>query len=307
MRAVEVSNNQKRFILEGLKQGIREDNRQMDELRTPDVKLEDNGYCELHWGNTHLVVKVSSEIIKPFEDRPNEGLLMINNELSSMANIGFDNDRNNIMETLNNRIIEKSIRKSNAIDLESLCIINGKKVWLIRVDVNILNYDGNLVDSSIFGTMITLLNYKLPSYEIINDVEQLQVIKLYNLSERPPMSLSILHIPVSVTILFFNPLDQENNLKNEDNYEISIFDATLLEEQIRDSSLMVTVNSNKEILQLLKLGGIPIDSVELINLCNKCYKKAEDLTALMKQIVSDKIASDESKYNLDLLKVGDSR
>lgn len=307
MRDVEVSNNQKRFILEGLKQGIREDNRQMDELRTPDVKLEDNGYCELHWGKTHLVVKVSSEIIKPFEDRPNEGLLMINNELSSMANIGFDNDRNNIMETLNNRIIEKSIRKSNAIDLESLCIINGKKVWLIRVDVNILNYDGNLVDSSIFGTMITLLNYKLSSYEIVNDVEQLQVIKLYNLSERPPMSLSILHIPVSVTILFFNPLDQENNLKNEDNYEISIFDATLLEEQIRDSSLMVTVNSNKEILQLLKLGGIPIDSVELINLCNKCYQKAEDLTALMKQIVSDKIASDESKYNLDLLKVGDSR
>lgn len=307
MKTIDISVNESRFVLEGLKHGIRVDNRKMDELRSPQVKLEENGYCELNWGNTKLVIKVSSDIIRPFEDRPNEGLLVINNELSSMAGVQFENERNNILEILNNRIIEKSIRKSNAIDLESLCIISGKKVWLIKVDINVLNYDGNLVDSSIFGIMVTLLNYKLPNYEIVNDIDQTQIIKLYNLSERPPMNLSILHIPISLTLLFFNPLNQENNLKNEESYEISVFDANAQEESIRDSSLMITLNSNKEVLQLLKLGGIPIDSVELINLCNKCYHKAEELTALMKQIVNDKVASDEAKYNLNLLKVGDTR
>jgi exosome complex RNA-binding protein Rrp42 (RNase PH superfamily) len=45
------------------------------------------------------------------------------------------------------RLLERSIRESDAIDTESLCIISGEKVWCIRCDVRVLDYGGNLPDA----------------------------------------------------------------------------------------------------------------------------------------------------------------
>jgi exosome complex component RRP45 len=44
-------------------------------------------------------------------------------------------------------MLERSIRDSEALDTESLCIIAGEKVWSIICDVKILNYDGNVIDA----------------------------------------------------------------------------------------------------------------------------------------------------------------
>lgn len=304
MKSNEISLNEENLLIESLRRGIRFDNRKLDEIRQPQVKLfDENGYVELEWGLSKLAIRVSCDLVKPFEDRPSEGLLTINNEISSMSSIKFDNERNSTEEVLINRIIEKSIRKSNALDLESLCIINGEKVWLIRVDINILNYDGNLIDAACFGTMIGLLSFKLPNYEI----EPNQTIKLYNLAERDPINLSILHIPICLSISFYNPLSDEENLKGNLDKEISIFDATAKEELIRDGSLIVTMNSNKELIQLLKFGGIPINSIELINLCEKCSEMAIHLTQLMKDIVKQHKEKKYKEMNLNLLEVGDNR
>lgn len=301
MKSNDVSLNETKYIIESLKQGVRLDGRKLDELRRPDVILGDNGYVELSWGKTQVIIKTSCEIVKPFEDRPNEGLLVINNELSPMASIKFD--ERTIDEVLITRIIEKSIRKSNAIDLESLCIRTGEKVWLIKVDLNVINFDGNLIDSCCFGSIISLINFKLPNYSL----EPNGNLKIYNLDEKPPISLSVLHIPITITILFFNPSSEEENLKGDSINEISIFDADMREELIRDSSLIVSVNSNKELIQLTKLGGIPINSIELVKLCEKCYKYADEMTELIKTIVKNKQEQDFKTLNMGLLESMESR
>lgn len=41
-----------------------------------------------------------------------------------------------------NRLLDRSIKESDAIDTESLCIISGEKVWLICCDVRVLDYSG---------------------------------------------------------------------------------------------------------------------------------------------------------------------
>lgn len=46
------------------------------------------------------------------------------------------------------RVLERSIRDSEALDTESLCIIAGEKVWCISCDIRVLNYDGNIFDAS---------------------------------------------------------------------------------------------------------------------------------------------------------------
>lgn len=254
------------YLIELLKNGSRINGRQLNETRKPQVTFGDNGEVEISTGETKVLVKVSSEITKPYEDKGNEGILIINNNIEDLDVL--------------TRIIEKSIRKSASLDLESLCIITGKLCWLIRIDLTILNFDGNLIDICLMGIMINLLNYKLPSY----DLNQGQI-KLYNLDEKPPLSLSILHIPICFTILFFNPLDKETNLKSDDVVEISIFDADSQEESLRDSYLVVTVNSNKEIIQMSKLGGIPINSIEVINLCQICFDKALEMTQWIKELI----------------------
>ena len=41
-------------------------------------------------------------------------------------------------------LLEKSIRDSEALDTESLCIVAGQKVWAIHCNVKVLNDRGNL-------------------------------------------------------------------------------------------------------------------------------------------------------------------
>jgi exosome complex component RRP45 len=43
------------------------------------------------------------------------------------------------------RILERTLRDSRCMDLESLCIISESKVWNLRVDLNVLNNEGNVM------------------------------------------------------------------------------------------------------------------------------------------------------------------
>jgi exosome complex RNA-binding protein Rrp42 (RNase PH superfamily) len=47
------------------------------------------------------------------------------------------------------------------IPLESLCIEEGKAVWVLYCDVVCINYDGNALDASIFALMTALSNGEL--------------------------------------------------------------------------------------------------------------------------------------------------
>jgi exosome complex component RRP45 len=51
------------------------------------------------------------------------------------------------------RIIDRSIRESRAIDVEALCILVGRKVWSIRVDIHVLDDVGNVIDAAVLATV----------------------------------------------------------------------------------------------------------------------------------------------------------
>jgi exosome complex component RRP45 len=91
--------------------------------------------------------QVSSEILKPKETRPNEGLLRINLELSPMAAQHFE--QNKYSKTFHskkrtkiynflikrqsdfsvelNRLLERNVKQSRCLDVEALCIRAGEK------------------------------------------------------------------------------------------------------------------------------------------------------------------------------------
>lgn len=300
----EISNNERLYVIEGLKNGLRLNGRRLDEMREPQIIIpkEEYGFVEVGFGKTRLAVRVSCEITKPFEDRPFEGIFTISTELSPMASPSFEVGRNTDDEVLASRIIEKALRRSNSLDLENLCIIAGEKVWHIRADVNVLNYDGGFIDASCIGVMTALQHFKKPDVTI----KGTDVI-VHDFNERQLVPLSILHVPICVTYSFFNQGDKIENIKGETKSEISIMDADLTEEAVRDGFLVLTLNKNRELIQASKNGGLPIDGVTLLDLTQKAYTFVEEMTEKIKKVIQDDEKEKYKRLNLQLLETGASR
>mgnify|MGYP003366842008 CR=1 FL=1 len=323
-KSYEISTNERDFILEALKQGLRLDSRKLLQMRELDIKLDEKefGVVEISLGKTKLYIRVSSEIVQPYEDRPFEGIFQVSTEISPMAAPFFESGSTGLSksqtdeEILISRLIEKAVRRSNALDLESLCIIAGSKVWSIRVDIQFLNYDGNFIDICCLGAMIGLLHYKKTDCEVSgNDVI------IYDTRQREPVPLSILHIPICITFNFFNPninsskkvtsssgsnnnnISNENeedeeeqmitsgateeNIKGDLNNEIILVDATFNEEQLSLGSMTLTLNKNKEICQISKSGGLPIDASLIMQCCNYASNIAEELTDKINSFIKE--------------------
>ncbi len=124
------------------------------------------GSARVVLGKTEVVVGIKIEMGEPFADTPNEGVLTVNAELVPLASPDFEPgppDENSIELA---RIVDRGIRESKTIDVDKLVIEPGKKVFVVFVDVYVLNHDGNLIDASALAAMAALINTKMANYEI---------------------------------------------------------------------------------------------------------------------------------------------
>lgn len=287
---IEISTSEATFILEALRQNGRLDGRSFDQFRDVEISFgREYGDVTVKMGKTRVQCRISCQIAQPYEDRPFEGLFLISTESSPMAGPQFENGNNTGEdEVLCARIIEKAVRRSGALDIEGLCIVAGSKCWAVRADVHFLDCDGGFIDASCLAVMTALLHFKKPDISVLGDR-----ITVHPVDEREPVSLGILHIPICVTFSFYNPQDTEENIKGDSNAEIAIIDATLKEELLRDGTLTVTLNKNREVVQVSKAGGLPMDALSLMENCHKAYAITERLT----DQILDAIKKDDAERN----------
>ncbi|KAH3688676.1 hypothetical protein WICPIJ_000367 [Wickerhamomyces pijperi] len=280
-KGIEVSTNERQFLFSALKSNLRLNGRQFTEPRTPEITLgEEYGHVEVRLGKTVVVARISAEITAPFEDRPFEGLFNVTTEISPMASAIFDSSRQSDDELLISRAVEKAVRRSGALDLESLCIIAGSKCWSVRADLHYLDYDGGFIDASCIAVMTGLLHFRKNDVTVSGE----QVI-VHDVEEREPVELSVLHIPICVTFAFFNPEDIETNIKGDGNTEINIVDPDSQEEALKDGVLTVCLNKNREVCQISKAGGLPMDALTLMGCSHKAYEIAAKVTDMIRAIV----------------------
>jgi len=171
-----------------LDKGMRTDGRKFDEMRP--LKVETNfigsaeGSARVRLGSTEVVVGVKLILGEPFADTPNTGVLTTNAELIPMASDTFESgppDQESIEVA---RVIDRGIREGHAVDLEKLCIEPGKQVWIMFVDVHVLDYDGNLFDAANIGANAAFKTAIVPA-------------KRAGKGEDYP--LPVLHQPISIT------------------------------------------------------------------------------------------------------------
>lgn len=143
------------YITKLLAKGVRVDGRKFDEIRPLTVETNFIGSAEgsarVRLGGTEVVVGVKLILGAPFPDTPNTGVLTTNAELIPMASDTFEGgppDQESIEVA---RVIDRGIREGHAVDMTKLCIEAGKEVWIMFVDVHVLDYDGNLFDAANIG------------------------------------------------------------------------------------------------------------------------------------------------------------
>ncbi|KAK4179277.1 ribosomal protein S5 domain 2-type protein [Triangularia setosa] len=263
-REAEPSLNEKNFVLQALQDSVRLDGRELEEYRPLALTFGDQyGVADVTLGKTRVLAKASAELTVPYADRPLDGIFNIATELSPMTSPAFEVNRPTETEVLVSRLLEKTVRRSGALDTESLCLVAGQKCWSIRVDVHVLSHDGNLIDAACFAVVAALRHFRKPDTSMEGGV-----LTVYTPAEREPVPLSWLHSPFCVTWSFFG-----------EEGDIALLDATWMEEQVRSGSCTISLNKHGEICQIAKLGGVPVEAVSLLQCTNIALIKAKDLSS----------------------------
>ncbi len=124
------------------------------------------GSARVKLGNTEVVVGVKIETGEPFSDTPKEGVLTVNAELTPLASPEFEAGPPDETSIELARIVDRGIRESKVINMEKMCIEPEKKVFVVFVDVYVINHGGNLIDAAALAAMGALMNTKMSNYEI---------------------------------------------------------------------------------------------------------------------------------------------
>ncbi|KAL9069005.1 MAG: hypothetical protein Q9157_006322 [Trypethelium eluteriae] len=280
-REAEISSNEREFIQQALHEGIRIDGRAFDEFRPLNLSFGDEyGVADAQLGKTRVVAKISSEVTIPFPDRKFDGVFTITTELSPIASASFEVGRPTEQESLLSRLLEKAIRRSNALDTESLCIVAGSKCFALRADIHVLDFDGGLVDTCCVALLAALRHYKRPDVSVNGED-----VKIWDVREREPVPLSILHYPFCVTFSHFRGVEGS---------ELMLIDANAAEEQCREGEVVMTVNKYGELCQIAKYGGATVDAMALLN----CARLAAEKVKVLDRFVTTKFDQDAKKRDI---------
>ncbi|KAL4843259.1 hypothetical protein H8958_008363 [Nasalis larvatus] len=191
MKETPLSNCERRFLLRAIEEKKRLDGRQTYDYRNIRISFgTDYGCCMVELGKT----------------RQSDLLVKLN------------------------RLLERCLRNSKCIDTESLCVVAGEKVWQIRVDLHLLNHDGNIIDAASIAAIVALCHFRRPDVSVQGDE-----ITLYTPEERDPVPLSIHHMPICVSFAFFQ---QGTYL---------LVDPNEREERVMDGLLVIAMNKHREI------------------------------------------------------------
>ena len=258
-----VVNVMKKRITELLGSGKRTDGRGLTEYR--EIQIESGvieraeGSARVRLGKTEIMVGVKVGTGTPFADVPDKGVLTVNAELVPLAAPNFEPGPPGEKAVELARVVDRGIRESKAIDLKKLCLEPGKLVFVVFVDVYVLNHDGNLIDASTIAALAALLNTKMFKYT----VEEGAIVKKPGYTPLP-----IVNYPVSVTFAKIG-----NKL---------ILDTGLDEEQVMDARLTMTMEKDGNICAMQKGGGSGyFTKEEIFDAVKIALKKTAELRKLV--------------------------
>ncbi|KAM5308916.1 exosome complex component RRP45 [Glossophaga mutica] len=282
MKETPLSNCERRFLLRAIEEKKRLDGRQTYDYRSIKISFgTDYGCCIVELGKTRVLGQVSCELVSPKLNRATEGILFFNLELSQMAAPAFEPGRQSDLLVKLNRLLERCLRNSKCIDTESLCVVAGEKVWQIRVDLHLLNHDGNIIDAASIAAIVALCHFRRPDVSVQGDE-----VTLYTPEERDPVPLSVHHMPICVSFAFF----QQGTFL--------LVDPSEREERVMDGLLVIAMNKHREVCTLQSSGGVMLLNEQVLRCSKIAGVKVAEITELIQKALENdqKVRKEGGKF-----------
>ncbi|KAG2377625.1 hypothetical protein C9374_009141 [Naegleria lovaniensis] len=245
-----------------------------DNNNTSDSSVQ-SGQVQVSIGNTIALGVVSCSVVEPYLDRPNEGFLTFHADFSTVGARPVGTKQTSQQRELCieiGRVIDRSLRGSRAIDTEALCIIAGRKVWSLRVDIHILQDDGNVFDCCHLAAIASLLHFRRPEVTIEGD----RVI-VHTVQDRQPVPLSVHHIPICTSFAFFY----------HEHCTLFVVDPGKKEEMIAEGFMTIALNAHKELCAIQKGGGLALTKDQILECAQIASVKSKEITEILKRFLQN--------------------
>jgi exosome complex component RRP42 len=259
-------NLMKDYIRDLVEKGQRIDGRGLYEYRPIEVldgtftKAEGEAWLKL--GETQVLVGVKADLGEPFPDTPDKGVFVSNAELLPVASPTFEPGPPDEGAIELARIVDRAIRSADAIDLGSLVILPGKLVYMIFLDMYVLDYDGNLEDSLTLASLIALGRSEIPEVELKGDGE-------IEVKERK-RKLELKDIPINFSFVKIGSK--------------ILLDPTIEEESVSDASITVAINKDGKVCSIQKKHGT-FKVEEILNIVSVAKSKWPELARVVREAI----------------------
>lgn len=154
------------LVLSGIVDDFRIDGRTCYDIRKTKIRTGHlpscNGSSQAQSTNCTVVVGVKVEIGRPEPDEPNCGIVEFSVDCSANASPKFEGRGGEDLSQEISIVLTNALKP--AINRESLCITEGHKVWIIYVDVLVLecNCASQLIDLTSLAIKAALQDTKIP-------------------------------------------------------------------------------------------------------------------------------------------------
>ncbi|MFX0014646.1 MAG: exosome complex protein Rrp42 [Promethearchaeota archaeon] len=263
-----VSNLEKKYLTDLLVKGERIDNRGFWEGRPiqiiPNVIKKAEGSAMVKLGETVVLAGVKAQLGAPFPDTPNDGVITVNLELSPISSPSRESGPPGPEAIEMARIVDRGIRESKVIPMKDpkLCVVPGKTVWILFVDIYTLDDGGNLIDASALAAMAALANTRLNKVLIDEETEEVTL-----LDETEPLPRN-----GYVTSLTYVKIDDS-----------IIYDPNLLEDRGKHTRFSVAITDKGLICSMQKgESGVFLEK-EILAILEAASSRAKELIELIEQ------------------------
>lgn len=242
-----------------LSRGTRFDGRAFDEYRSIEVQKgvlkSAEGSALARIGDTQVLVSAKFDVVKPFADRPKEGVLTTNAELLPLASPTFEPGPPNEYCVELARVVDRAVRSAECIPLQSF-FLEEEKVLGIYLDIYVLNHAGNYTDAATLAATAALMDAKMPK------IENGAIVRgEYTGMLNPPV------LPVSTTMIKVG------------NYWL--VDPSRDEERVTETALTVATTETHVCTMQKGKGALTKD--ELLSALDIAFKRGNDIRGILKQ------------------------
>ena len=250
------------------------DNRSIKEYRQisiNNITSSLNSPIKVCLGNTQIISQINSKMVQPKQNYPNEGIISFQvdtHHLKPSSDYNSSNEALNEFRISINTILEKCLKESHALDTNILCVIPGKIVWKIIVDICIIRNDGNAFDAVVIAALASWLSYRIPFFRVTDN-------ELYYDSF---INLTTIHMPVCVSHGVYIK-------KNKTEKIFFMLDNTLEEESVMNGNISVCANIFGEISYMVMNTEALIEFDELQNLMGSVEENVTKIHGIIKKFV----------------------